>query len=98
LISPPSPENKNHLPTLSKEYEKQVDELTDWLDRARHYALALGHGGATDYQRDLKLEALVPVTRGELPVLVFADKARDIRNAVEFCEKQKAENDSCWRR
>src|SRR6266478_1594923 len=72
-----------------QEYEKQVDELTDWLDRARHYAMALGHGGATDYQRDLKLEALVPVTRGELPVLVFADKARDIRNAVEFCEKQK---------
>ena len=72
-----------------QEYEKQVGELTDWLDRARHYALALGHGGAGDYQRDIRLEALVPVTRGELPVLVFADKARDIRNAVEFCEKQK---------
>jgi len=72
-----------------QEYEKQVNELTDWLDRARHYAVALGHGGTSDYQRDLKLEALVPVTRGELPVLVFADRARDIRNAVEFCEKQK---------
>jgi imidazolonepropionase-like amidohydrolase len=72
-----------------QEYEKQVNELTDWLERARHYAVALGHGGATDYQRDVKLEALVPVIRGELPVLVFADKARDIRNAVEFCEKQK---------
>ena len=72
-----------------QEYEKQVEELTDWLDRARHYAVALGHGGATDYQRDIKLEALVPVMRGELPVLVFADKARDIRNAAEFCEKQK---------
>lgn len=71
------------------EYEKQVSELTDWIDRARHYAVALGHGGATDYQRDVKLEALVPVTRGELPVLVFADRVRDIRNAVEFCEKQK---------
>src|SRR4029077_4442436 len=47
------------------------------------------HGGATDYDRDLKLEALVPVTRGELPVLVFARKARDIRNAIEFCDKQK---------
>jgi imidazolonepropionase-like amidohydrolase len=72
-----------------QEYEKQVDELTDWLDRARHYAQALGHGGPGDFQRDVKLDALVPVTRGELPVLVFADKARDIRNAVEFCEKQK---------
>jgi imidazolonepropionase-like amidohydrolase len=72
-----------------EEYEKQVNELTDWLERARHYALAMGHGGPADYQRDLKLEALVPVTRGELPVLVFADRARDIRNAVEFCDKQK---------
>ena len=72
-----------------EEYEKQVNELTDWLDRARHYAVALGHGGRSDYERDLKLEALVPVTRGELPVLVFADRARDIRNAVEFCDKQK---------
>jgi len=37
----------------------------------------------------VKLESLVPVVRGQLPVLVFADHARDIRNAVEYCEKQK---------
>jgi imidazolonepropionase-like amidohydrolase len=72
-----------------QEYEKQVTELTDWLDAARHYAQALGHGSPADFQRDLKLEALVPVVRGELPVLVLADKARDIRNAAEFCDKQK---------
>jgi imidazolonepropionase-like amidohydrolase len=72
-----------------QEYEKQVNELTDWLDNARHYAQAWGHGGPAEYQRDLKLEALVPVVRGELPVLVFAQRARDIRSAVEFCDKQK---------
>jgi imidazolonepropionase-like amidohydrolase len=72
-----------------QEYDKQVSELTDWIDRARHYALAMGHGGPADYQRDLKLEALVPVTRGELPLLVFADRAREIRAAVDFCDKQK---------
>src|SRR5258708_26196302 len=66
-----------------------MKELTDWLDRARHYAQALGDGGPGDFQRDVKLDALVPVVRGELPVLVFADKARDIRYAVEFCDKQK---------
>ena len=80
-----------------QEYEKQVNELTDWFDRARHYALAVGHGGRADFARDVKLEALIPVTRGELPVLVFADKARDIRNAVEFCDKQEAQNDPGWR-
>jgi imidazolonepropionase-like amidohydrolase len=72
-----------------EEYDKQVNELTEWLERARHYAQAMGHGGPADYQRDLKLEALVPVTRGELPVLVFAERAREIRSAVEFCDKQK---------
>ena len=74
---------------VKQEYERQVNELTDWLDRARHYAVALGHGGRSDYERDVKLDSLVSVTRGELPVLVFADRARDIRNAVEFCDKQK---------
>jgi imidazolonepropionase-like amidohydrolase len=72
-----------------QEYEKQVNELTDWLERARHYSQAMEKGSAAKYDRDLKLEALAPVIRGELPVLVFADRARDIRNAVEFCEKQK---------
>jgi len=72
-----------------QEYEKQVNELTDYLERARHYAQAMGHGGPSDFHRDLKLEALAPVVRGQLPVLVFANRARDIRNAVEFCDKQK---------
>jgi imidazolonepropionase-like amidohydrolase len=72
-----------------QEYDKQVNELTDWLDRARHYAQAMEKGAAAKYDRDLKLEALVPVVRGELPLLIFADRAREIRNAVEYCDKQK---------
>jgi imidazolonepropionase-like amidohydrolase len=72
-----------------QDYEKQVNELADYLEAARHYAQAMGHGGPSDFQRDVKLEALAPVVRGQLPALVFADSARDIRNAVEFCEKQK---------
>jgi imidazolonepropionase-like amidohydrolase len=72
-----------------QEYQKSVDELTDWLERARHYAQAVEKGSTAHYERDVKLEALVPVVRGELPVLVFANRARDIRNAVEYCEQQK---------
>ncbi len=72
-----------------QEYDKQVNELTDWLDRARHYAQALEKGSVAKYDRDVKLEALVPVVRGELPALIFADRSREIRNAIEFCEKQK---------
>lgn len=72
-----------------QDYDKQVVELTDWVERARHYGQAMEKGAGARYDRDLKLEALAPVVRGELPVLVFADRSREIRNAVEFCDKQK---------
>ena len=71
-----------------KEYEKSVNELSDWIVRARHYEQAKEKGSPDLFLRDLKLEALVPVVEGKLPVLVVADEARDIRNAVDFCAKQ----------
>jgi len=73
---------------VKEAYDKQVNDLSDWLDRARHYAQAVEQGSPAVYQRDLKLEALIPVVQGKQPVLVFADTARDIRNSVEFCAKQ----------
>ncbi len=73
---------------VKKEYDKAVNTLGDWMDRARHYAQAKEKGSPALYERDLKLEALVPVVQGKLPVLVVADEARDIRNAVAFCTKQ----------
>jgi imidazolonepropionase-like amidohydrolase len=72
-----------------QEYDKQVSEITDWLERARHYAQVMEKGSPAKFDRDVKLEALVPVIRGELPLLIFADRAREIRNAVEFCDKQQ---------
>ena len=71
-----------------KEYDKTINEMSDLLDRARHYAQASEKGSPALFERDLKLEALVPVVEGKLPVLVAAGRARDIRNAVEFCTKQ----------
>ena len=71
-----------------QEYDKKVSEITDWIDRARHYAQAAEKGSPAKYDRDLKLEALAAVVRGDLPMLVFADRAREIRNAVEYCDKQ----------
>jgi imidazolonepropionase-like amidohydrolase len=71
-----------------EEYDKKVNELSDLLDRARHYAQAVEKGSPQSFARDLKLEALVPVVEGKLPVLVVAEKARDIRNAVDFCTKR----------
>jgi imidazolonepropionase-like amidohydrolase len=71
-----------------KEYDNKINQLSDWLDRARHYAQVKEKGSPALFERDLKLEALIPVVEGKLPVLVVAGDARDIRNAVEFCAKQ----------
>jgi imidazolonepropionase-like amidohydrolase len=74
---------------VKQEYDKRVFELTDLLDRARHYAQAMEKGSSQNYDRDLRLEALVPVVQGKLPVLVVANQKRAIRDAIEFCDKQK---------
>lgn len=70
---------------VKEEYEERVAELSDWIESARRYARMM-EAGSDDLEIDLGLEALVPVVRGELPLLVYADDDRDIRNAVAFCD------------
>ncbi len=74
---------------VKKEYEERVAKLEEWLEAARQYAQAMASPAAASIERDQKLEALVPVLKGELPVIVNANQERDIRNALEFCQKQK---------
>lgn len=73
---------------VRREYETRVNELADWLERARHYAEAERNAPGT-FTPDLKLAALAPVAEGKLPLLVVAQRARDIRHAVEFCAQHK---------
>jgi imidazolonepropionase-like amidohydrolase len=70
------------------DYDRRMAEITEWLDRARHYSAAMA-ANPSGTGRDLKLEALVPVVKGDLPVLVFANAANQIREAIAYCEKQK---------
>jgi imidazolonepropionase-like amidohydrolase len=71
-----------------KEYDKAIDQLGDWIDQARHYAQVADKSAPT-LERDAKLEALAPVVRGEMPVIVFADSPRQIRDAIAFCDRHK---------
>jgi imidazolonepropionase-like amidohydrolase len=72
-----------------QEYERRVSEIADWMVRARHYAQAAEKGNRNGFERDLKLEALAPFAKGELPILVVANESRSIQAAVEFAEQQK---------
>ena len=71
-----------------EKYDKDVAEIVAWLEAARHYALSRQAGSETRAP-DRKLEALAPYIAGERPLLIHADREREIRNAVAFAEQQK---------
>ncbi len=71
-----------------KDYDRTVDEIADWMDAARQYdqaRRAAGDSGAVE--RNHALDAVARVARGELPLLVLANRARAIRDAVAFAER-----------
>ncbi len=67
--------------------EEKQNELRDWLEAARHYARAAA-AEPLRAERDLRLEALVPVVEGRQAVVVRANAKRDIEAAVAFAEEE----------
>ena len=68
-----------------KDYDRTIDELGDWIDAARQYDHARSAAGSgTAVEQNHALEAVAKLTRGELPLIVLADRARAIRDAVAF--------------
>jgi imidazolonepropionase-like amidohydrolase len=76
-----------------KSYTKQIDKLRDTFRDAQAYAKASGarskNQNVRRFDRDLILEALVPVVEGREPVIVHANLARDIRVALKFADEFK---------
>jgi len=70
---------------VEKQYEERVARLDEWMDGGRQYA---GAAAAGPVARDLSLEAMAKVVNREIPVLLEANGERDIRNAVEWAERQ----------
>ncbi|HEX6098445.1 MAG TPA: amidohydrolase family protein [Thermoanaerobaculia bacterium] len=76
-----------------KAYTKSVDQLRDTFRDAQAYAKAAA-ARASDrnvrrFDRDLMLEALVPVVEGRVPVVMHANLARDIKAALAFADEFK---------
>lgn len=66
------------------QYQEALARLDLWMEAGRQHASAQEAGEASG--RDLKLEAMAEVANGTLPVLLAADGARNIRNAVEWAQ------------
>lgn len=70
-----------------EQYEEAVARLDEWMEAARRYRQAVEAGA--ELRRDLKNEALAKVVSREMPVLLAADGERNIRNAVEWAQRQE---------
>ena len=78
---------------LRKEQDRQVDKMKKILLDARAYADAKDarakDASLPKQDVDLKMEALIPVVRGQMPVIISANAERDIREAIAFADEMK---------
>jgi imidazolonepropionase-like amidohydrolase len=70
-----------------RQYEQQIAKITEFFDQARQYQKERT-ANAPGFKRDLKLEAMIPVLEGKVPVAVSAGRASVIHDAIAFSEKQ----------
>ena len=80
-------------PEARREQERQVESLKKTLRDAKAYADAKDarakDPGLPKQDVDLKMEALIPVVRGQLPCVVAAVSERDIKAVIAFADEMK---------
>ncbi len=77
-----SPDAARKYEDLRKDRDARVQIVSDEIARARAYSKV----PAADRRTDWNLEALVPVATGQAPLLVRANNAADIRDAIAFAD------------
>ncbi len=76
-----------------RSYREEIENLRELFRDAQAYAKAAQARAADKsvrrFDRDLVLEAMVPVVEGRLPVTIEANLARDIKSAIAFADEFK---------
>jgi imidazolonepropionase-like amidohydrolase len=78
---------EERLKEKKKNQEKELKRLGNLLEEAKAYGASLAAAKGTPPTPDLPMEALAPVARGELPLVMRADAEEDIRGAVAFASE-----------
>jgi imidazolonepropionase-like amidohydrolase len=79
----PNPDRNRDYAELLKERDAKLERVSGLIERARGYARTPPAERLTDWS----LEALVPVVERRAPLLVFADREREIRDAIAFADR-----------
>jgi imidazolonepropionase-like amidohydrolase len=78
-----NPDRNREYEELKKERDAKLDALGALLERARAYART----PQSERVADWNLEALVPVVERRMPLFTFADREREIRDAIAFADR-----------
>jgi len=70
-----------------RQYDQQIAHISEFFDQARQYQKERA-ANAPGFKRDLKLEAMIPVLEGKVPMAVSASRASVIHDVIAFSEKQ----------
>ncbi len=81
------PNNKD-VAEQAKLRDKKLKDLDDWFDEAARYGQARAEGRIANVA-DLRLEALLPVLSGELPMFAEANELSAIESAVAYAVARK---------
>jgi len=71
--------------------DENIEKLQNFFDDARMYQTvkkAAGEEGVPRHLHDVRLEAMIPVLEGELPVFINASELRQIQAAIAWAEKE----------
>ena len=71
-----------------RQYKQRLDQISQFFSEAREYKGAKAAAGP-GFKRDIRLEAMIPVIDGQLPLFVRAERERMIKDAIEFADKEK---------
>ena len=71
-----------------RNYDQQVAKITEFFDTARQYQKERAAKGP-GFKPVLKMEAMMPVLEGKVPLAVSAARASVIHDAIAFAEKQR---------
>lgn len=66
-------------------YAKNIKQLSEFFEQAKAFQKAK-EKGAKPLEVDLRLEAMAPVLKQEIPVHIYADSVRQIRDAVYWTQ------------
>jgi len=84
----PEARNRTTYAEAKKKVDQQLQELNDFMESAERYRQAKAAAGP-GFETDLKLEAMLPVLDGKLPMLIRAEKEKTIRETIAFADKYK---------